>query len=115
MCPKKIERAVGAAPVPDSNPLSTTESTEVSRRCHRDITVLRVLRVSYENTFSAVAFSPYLHLLPLLDRRKHIFIRYGEPQAHGNSVVKENVWIFTWKLPASTEKLCARIRSGFNL
>ncbi len=31
------------------------------------------------------------------------------------SVVKENAWIFTWKLPASTEKLCARIRSEFNL
>ncbi len=44
--------------------------------------------VSYENTFSAVISSPYLHLLAGLDRRKRIFIRYGEPQAHGNSVVK---------------------------
>src|SRR6266516_2137669 len=33
---------------------------------------------SYENTFSAV-----------IDRRKRIFIRYGEPQAHGNSVVNK--------------------------
>src|SRR5437867_10501393 len=51
---------------------------------------LRVLRVSYENTFSAVISSPYLHLLAGLDRRKRIFIRYGEPQAHGNSVVKQD-------------------------
>src|SRR5213078_3870561 len=43
---------------------------------------------SYENTFSAVISSPYLHLLAGLDRRKRIFIRYGEPQAHGNSVVE---------------------------
>ena len=41
----------------------------------------------FENTFSAVISSPYLHLLAGLDRRKRIFIRYGEPQAHGNSVV----------------------------
>jgi len=47
-----------------------------------------VLGVSPENTFSAVISSPYLHLLAGLDRRKRIFIRYGEPQAHGNSVVK---------------------------
>jgi len=46
---------------------------------------------SYENTFSAVISSPYLHLLAGLDRRKRIFIRYGEPQAHGNSVVKQDV------------------------
>src|SRR6266568_7899861 len=44
--------------------------------------------VSYENTFSAVISSPYLHLLAGLDRRKRIFIRYGEPQAHGNSVAE---------------------------
>src|SRR5437667_1586318 len=45
---------------------------------------------SYENTFSAVISSPYLHLLAGLDRRKRIFIRYGEPQAHGNSVVNQS-------------------------
>src|SRR5213593_53623 len=31
LCPKKIERAVGAAPVPDSNPLSTTEARVVRK------------------------------------------------------------------------------------
>src|SRR6266704_3078185 len=55
---------------------------------------LRVLRVSYDNTFSAVISSPYLHLLAGLDRRKRIFIRYGEPQAHGNSVVKRALEFF---------------------
>src|SRR6266571_5471759 len=69
-----------------------TTETQVARRIsQRDQGVsvhLRVLRVSYENTFSAVISSPYLHLLAGLDRRKRIFIRYGEPQAHGNSVVK---------------------------
>jgi len=42
----------------------------------------------FENTFSAVAFSPYFHLLPLLDRRKRTFIRSGEPQDYENFVVK---------------------------
>src|SRR6266581_5584577 len=50
--------------------------------------------VSYENTFSAVISSPYLHLLAGLDRRKRIFIRYGEPQAHGNSVVNKVLEFF---------------------
>src|SRR5213592_2115150 len=35
----------------------------------------------------------FLHLIYIfwagLDRRKRIFIRYGEPQAHGNSVVNK--------------------------
>src|SRR5437762_10263746 len=31
LCPKKIERAVGAAPVPDSNPLSTTDTRVVRK------------------------------------------------------------------------------------
>ena len=66
---------------------------------------LRVLRVSPENTFSAVISSPYLHLLAGLDRRKRIFIRYGEPQAHGNSVVNKVLEVFLSGLPQPVERL----------
>src|SRR5437762_10745704 len=57
---------------------------------------------SYENTFSAVISSPYLHLLAGLDRRKRIFIRYGEPQAHGNSVVNKDQRGIRWTFGALT-------------
>src|SRR5438876_1776010 len=40
----------------------------------------------------------FLHLIYIfwagLDRRKRIFIRYGEPQAHGNSVVNKVLEFF---------------------
>jgi len=62
---------------------------------------------SYENTFSAVISSPYLHLLAGLDRRKRIFIRYGEPQAHGNSVVNEVLEFFLSLTSHNSSRSCA--------
>ena len=69
------------------------------------VTFFLTTRVSYENTFSAVISSPYLHLLAGLDRRKRIFIRYGEPQAHGNSVVNKVLEVFLSGLPQPVERL----------